>query len=61
MKKINLKGIAYNPYSPKGYSFAAEQMKAKLEGILRDLTDESIPVFDIWRDELKNELKGEKK
>lgn len=51
-KKINLKGIAYNPYSPDGYSFEAKQMKENLDEMLKTLTEQSIPVFDIFRDNL---------
>lgn len=48
LDQINLKGIAYNPYSPLGYSFSDQQMKRGIERALANYKNLKIPVFNVW-------------
>lgn len=48
LQEINLKGIAYSPYSPLGYSFSNQQMKRGIEDILAKYNNLSVPVFNVW-------------
>lgn len=51
LDQINLKGIAYNPYSPLGYSFSDQQMKRGIKEILDDYNHQNISVFNVWSQE----------
>ncbi|OEF97262.1 hypothetical protein BHF71_03765 [Vulcanibacillus modesticaldus] len=53
VNSIKINGIAYNPYSPEGYSFSSKLMEEKIEQIVQKYTKETIPIFDVWRDKLK--------
>lgn len=54
LDQINLKGIAYNPYSPLGYSFSDQLMKKGIKEILENYNHQNIPVFNVWSE--KNEI-----
>jgi len=51
LERINLKGIAYNPYSSLGYSFSDQQMKKGIEEILAN-NNLNIPVFNVWSEKI---------
>ncbi len=51
---MNIVGVAYNPYSPLGFSFSANRLKNNLVEMLHSYTDKQIRVFDVWRDKYDN-------
>lgn len=44
-RALRLLGVAYNPCSPEGYRFSAEEMRERLQGLVPEL-----PVFDAVMD-----------
>ena len=47
---IQIVGIAVNPYSPSGYSFPINEMKARVREIFMKYTKGDIQIIDAWRD-----------
>lgn len=59
LHSIPIKGIAYNPFSPEGYSYSALRMEEKINQLIQKWTNDRIPVFDIWHDQMKGEIESE--
>ena len=47
---IQIAGIAVNPYSPSGYSFPIDEMKARVRELLMKYSKGNIQIIDAWRD-----------
>lgn len=57
LDELNIKGIAYNPYSPHGYSFQDSLMRSNIYQLIEEQTPKSIPIFNVWKECESNFLK----
>lgn len=59
LDELNIKGIAYNPYSPHGYSLQESLLRTKIYQLIEEQTTKSIPIFNVWKECESNFLKIE--
>ncbi len=55
LRPICIKGIIYNPYSPAGYAYSGEKMKQRIQQMVNNWSNEEIPIFNVWNEEVKGD------